>query len=64
MHHANKSPKTMSNQDAKDLARIDMALKSSARNLPCMCGSGKKFKKCCRAKLMIAREQYRKEYGL
>ncbi len=64
MHHANKSQKIMSNQDVKDLARIDTALKSSGRNLPCMCGSGKKFKKCCRSKLMIAREQYRKEHGL
>ena len=49
---------------ALELAQIDIALKNSAKNLPCMCGSGKKFKKCCRTKLMIAREQYRKEHGL
>lgn len=49
---------------ALELAQIDMALKNSNRNMECLCGSGKKFKKCCRAKLMTAREQYRKEHGL
>ena len=26
--------------------------KNSFRNKPCICGSGKKFKKCCRSKLV------------
>ncbi|EOW2077609.1 SEC-C metal-binding domain-containing protein [Vibrio mimicus] len=50
--------------DIKDLAKIDMALKNSNKNMECLCGSGKKFKKCCRAKLMNARNKYRKEHGL
>ncbi|MEF1158882.1 SEC-C metal-binding domain-containing protein [Vibrio parahaemolyticus] len=64
MQHANKGTKAMPHKDVEDLARIDMALKNSNKNMECLCGSGKKFKKCCRAKLMTAREQYRKEHGL
>lgn len=53
-----------SQTDLETLHQIDAALKNSAKNLSCLCGSGKKFKKCCRRKLAIERQRYRDVHGV
>lgn len=43
---------------------IEQALKPANRNRPCQCGSGKKYKKCCRAEHVVKFNQFKKEHDL
>ncbi|HCE4778090.1 TPA: SEC-C domain-containing protein [Vibrio parahaemolyticus] len=43
---------------------IKQALKPANRNRPCQCGSGKKYKKCCRAEHVVKFNQFQKEHDL
>lgn len=43
---------------------IEKALKPANRNRPCLCGSGKKYKKCCRGEHLVKFNQYKKEHNL
>ncbi|HBC3521485.1 TPA: SEC-C domain-containing protein [Vibrio parahaemolyticus] len=40
------------------------ALKPANRNRPCLCGSGKKYKKCCRGDHLVRFNQFKKEHHL
>ncbi|MBD6983496.1 SEC-C metal-binding domain-containing protein [Vibrio parahaemolyticus] len=43
---------------------IEEALKPANRNRPCLCGSGKKYKKCCRGDHLVKFNQFKKEHNL
>ncbi|MBD6980428.1 SEC-C metal-binding domain-containing protein [Vibrio parahaemolyticus] len=43
---------------------IEEALKPANRNRPCICGSGKKYKKCCRGDHLVKFNQFKKEHNL
>lgn len=43
---------------------IEEALKPANRNRPCICGSGKKYKKCCRGNHLVKFNQFKKEHHL
>ncbi|MFW1350492.1 SEC-C metal-binding domain-containing protein [Vibrio parahaemolyticus] len=43
---------------------IEQALKPANRNRPCICGSGKKYKKCCRGGHLVKFNQFKKEHNL
>ncbi|CAH6819598.1 hypothetical protein VCHA29O37_140097 [Vibrio chagasii] len=43
---------------------IEEALKPAKRNRPCLCGSGKKYKKCCRGDHLVKFNQFKKEHHL
>ena len=43
---------------------IAHALKPANRNRPCLCGSGKKYKKCCRGEHQVKFNQFKKEHNL
>ncbi|EHK2924838.1 SEC-C domain-containing protein [Vibrio parahaemolyticus] len=43
---------------------IEEALKPANRNRPCICGSGKKYKKCCRGDHLVKFNQFKKEHHL
>ncbi len=43
---------------------IGQALKPANRNRPCICGSGKKYKKCCRGHHLVKFNQFKKEHNL
>ncbi|MEA5281409.1 SEC-C metal-binding domain-containing protein [Vibrio parahaemolyticus] len=43
---------------------IEASLKPVNRNRPCICGSGKKYKKCCRGDHLVKFNQFKKEQNL
>ncbi|ETZ11012.1 SEC-C metal-binding domain-containing protein [Vibrio parahaemolyticus] len=43
---------------------IEEALKPANRNRPCICGSGNKYKKCCRGDHLVKFNQFKKENHL
>ncbi|EPJ2790541.1 SEC-C metal-binding domain-containing protein [Vibrio parahaemolyticus] len=43
---------------------IEEALKPANRNRPCICGSGKKYKKCCRGNHLVKFNQFKREHHL
>ncbi|HHC7382059.1 SEC-C metal-binding domain-containing protein [Vibrio parahaemolyticus] len=43
---------------------IEEALKPANRNRSCICGSGKKYKKCCRGDHLVRFNQFKKEHHL
>ncbi len=50
--------------DDEIISVIKQALKPANRNQPCLCGSGKKYKKCCRGEHQVKFNQYKLEHGL
>lgn len=43
---------------------IKRALKPANRNRPCLCGSGNKYKKCCRGKHQAMWNKYKADMSL
>ncbi|MDW9225144.1 SEC-C metal-binding domain-containing protein [Vibrio parahaemolyticus] len=43
---------------------IEQALKPANRNRPCICGSGKKYKKCCRGGHLVKFNQFKNDLTL
>lgn len=46
--------------DDEMIRMIEHALKPTNRNRPCLCGSGKKYKKCCRGEHLVKFNQFKK----
>ena len=53
-HEIPENQMPLSNVQARELSKLPYRKRKNwMRNQPCVCGSGKKFKKCCWAKMAV-----------